>query len=71
MVDRENLDKLLEMIVLQQITECDTNADWLGKASDVLRVPIEKTQQLLKDMSTEKIVIFDDELGSYMFKSIV
>jgi hypothetical protein len=71
MVDRENLDKLLEVIVLQQITECDSNTDWLGKASDVLRVPIEKTQQLLKDMATEKIIIFDDELGSYMFKSIV
>jgi hypothetical protein len=71
MVDREKVDKLLEMVVLQQITECDSDSEWLGKASEQLRVPIEKTQQLLRDLSTEKIVVFDNEIGGYMFKAIV
>lgn len=71
MIDRENVDKLLEMIVLQQITDCPTNTEWIDKASERLRLPIEKTNQLLRDMATEKITVFDDELGSYLFKSIV
>jgi hypothetical protein len=71
MIDRENVDKLLEMLVLQQITDCANDGEWIGKASERLRVPIEKTQQLLKDLSTEKVVMFDDELGSYLMKSIV
>jgi hypothetical protein len=71
MVDRENVDKLLEMIVLQQITDCTDNGEWLGKASERLRLPIEKTNQLLRDIGMERLVSFDDELGGYMFKQIV
>jgi hypothetical protein len=71
MVDRPKLDKLVEMLVLQQITDCPTDVEWIGKASERLAVPVDKTKQLLKDLSTEKVVTFDDELGSYMFKSIV
>lgn len=71
MMDREKLDKLMEMLILQQITDCPSNEEWISKASDRLQLPTDKTQQLLKDMSTEKVVVFDNELGSYMFKSIV
>jgi hypothetical protein len=71
MIDRENVDKLLEMIVLQQITDCGTDGEWINKASERLRLPIEKTNQLLKDMSHERVMVFDDELGGYMMKSIV
>lgn len=71
LMDRDNLDKLMEMLILQQVTDCVDGESWLGKASNILSLPIEKTQQLLKDLSHEKIVTFDDELGSFMFKSIV
>jgi hypothetical protein len=71
MIDRENVDKLMEMLILQQITDCPSNEEWISKASERLSLPQIKTEQLLRDLGTEKIVIFDDELGSYMFKSIV
>lgn len=71
LLDRDNLDRLMEMLILQQITDCHDSENWINKASDRLSVPIEKTKQLLKDLSSEKVVMFDDELGSYMFKSIV
>jgi len=70
LVDREKIDKLLEMLILQQITDCPTENEWLRKASEKLSIPIEKATQLLRDLGAEKIVIFDDELGSYMFKAI-
>jgi hypothetical protein len=71
MIDRENVDKLMEMLILQQITDCPSNEEWISKASERLSLPQIKTEQLLRDLGTEKIVVFDDELGSYMFKSIV
>lgn len=71
MVDKENVDKLLEMIVLQQITDCSTDSEWLTKASDRLRLPMEKTNQLLRDLGMERLITFDDELGGMMFKQIV
>lgn len=71
LIDRENIDRLVEMLVLQQITDCPNDSDWISKASERLTLPIEKTAQLLKDLGSEKVVIFDDELGSYMMKSIV
>jgi hypothetical protein len=71
MVDRENVDKLMEMIILQQVTDCESDGEWISEVSDRLRLPIEKTSQLLKDIGLERLVSFDDELGGMMFKQIV
>jgi hypothetical protein len=71
MIDRENVDKLLEVVILQQITDCENEADWIGKVSDRLRLPVDKTNQLMRDISHERLVMFDEELGSYMFKQVV
>jgi hypothetical protein len=71
MIDRENVDKLLQMIVLQQITDCSDGGVWIDEASERLRLPKEKTNQLLRDLGTQRIVTFDNELGGFMMKQIV
>lgn len=71
MIDRDSVDKLLELIILQQITDCENNNEWIEKAGDRLSLPIAKTEELLKDIRHERIVSFDEEIGSLVFKQIV
>jgi hypothetical protein len=71
MVDQENIDKLVRMIMLQQITDCDSNNEWIELASNTLSLPLDKTASLLKDISMERVITFDEELGGMMLKQIV
>lgn len=71
LVDYDNISKLVEMIILQQITECPDNIEWLNQASERLKLPPQKTSQLLDDIGMERLVTFDEELGGYIFKQIV
>lgn len=71
MIDRENFDKLLKVIILQQVTDCSNDEEWIAEVSERLSLPMSKTSQLMKDIGRERLVAFDEELGSYMFKQII
>jgi hypothetical protein len=70
-VDNENLDKITEMIVLQQITDCYSAHNWKQKVSDRLDVSLTKVSELMSQLGREKIVVFDKEIGAMLFKAIV
>jgi hypothetical protein len=71
LVDIENTDKLIQIIVMQQITDCKNMNTWKDKASNRLSVPFQKVNELLQYLGKEKIVVFDKEIGAMMFKQIV
>jgi hypothetical protein len=71
LVDSENADKLIQIISLQQVTDCGSANAWKNKVSGRLSVPMDKVNELLEYLGKEKIVVFDKEIGAMMFKQIV
>lgn len=70
-VDNENIDKISEMIILQQITDCYSAHHWKDKVSSRLSLPITKVNELIGQLGRDKIVAFDREIGAMIFKSVV
>lgn len=71
LVDTEKREKLVEIIVLQQITDCDTAGHWRQKVSRRLGLDIRKTNDLIAQVERERIVQFDRGLGAMIFKQTV
>ena len=71
LIDVEYTDKLNEIIILQQITDCLSIKDWKTKVSNRLSVPITKVNELLTQIGKEKIVAFDREIGAMLIKHVV
>jgi hypothetical protein len=69
LVDNENIDKLNEIIVLQQITDCKTQSQWRSKVSDRLAVTTNKVNELINQIGRGKIVVWDKEIGSMLYKT--
>lgn len=70
-IDNENMNRIKEMIIMQQITDCDNATQWKNKASTRLDLPQVKINELIAHMSKEKIVVFDAEIGAMLFKQPV
>lgn len=71
MMDRESLDKLMQIIVLQQLTDYDTEEAWVEEATNRLTIPLDRTRALLGNIRTEKLVKFDNELGGMILQNLV
>lgn len=70
-IDNENIDKITEMIILQQITDCFSAHNWKTKVSSRLSLPITKVNELINQLGRDKIISFDREIGAMMFKQII
>jgi hypothetical protein len=71
LVDSENVDKLFQIISLQQVTDCPSSNQWKNKVAARLEVELSKVNELLDYLGREKIVVFDKEIGSMLVKQIV
>jgi hypothetical protein len=71
MMDSDKKNNIVEMIILHQIIDCRTVAEWKKKVSDRLEIPMQKTSELINLIGKERFVVWDKELGSMMFKQII
>jgi hypothetical protein len=71
LVDSENVDKLFQIISLQQVTDCSSSNNWKNKVATRLEVDVKKVSELLEYLGREKVVVFDREIGSMLVKQIV
>jgi hypothetical protein len=71
LIDSENVDKLFQIISLQQITDCSSSNNWKNKVAERLEVSLDKVNELLNYLGREKVVVFDREIGSMLVKQIV
>jgi hypothetical protein len=68
LVDSESVDKLNQIMVFHQITDCPNVTVWKNKVSSRLEIPITKVNELLDYMGREKTVAFDREIGAMLVK---
>ncbi len=71
LMDNENIDKLMEIVTLQQFTDCSNISAWKTKVAARLSVDLPKVNELLESISKEKIVAFDKEIGAVLIKQAV
>lgn len=70
-VDLDYRSKLLKIIALHEVVECNSVDEWKEQVSNKLDVTIDKTNDLLHFLSREKIMQFDSEIGSMLFRRII
>jgi hypothetical protein len=68
LVDSESVDRLNQIMVFHQITDCPNVTVWKNKVSSRLEIPITKVNELLYHMGREKTVAFDREIGAMLVK---
>lgn len=71
LIDSENVDKLFQIISLQQVTDCPSMNQWKNKVAQRLEVEVSKVNELLDYLGREKVVVFDREIGSMLCKQVV
>lgn len=71
LVNRDTVDKLIEIIILQQITDCEDQREWMRAVASKLEVTQTKVREMFSAMSSERIVSFDKELGGMIFQQVV
>ncbi|MNV42124.1 hypothetical protein D3C71_1337840 [compost metagenome] len=70
-IDNESMDKIKEIIIMQQITDCDNTIQWKNKVSSRVGISQQKVGELITKMGTEKVMVFDKEIGAMLFKQLV
>lgn len=70
-VDETCKNNLMEIMVLQQITDCKTQTQWKKQVSNKLSMPMTRVNELLDYIGKERILVWDNEIGSMLFKQIV
>lgn len=71
LIDSESVRKINEIVILQQITDCKDVDVWKEKLSNRLSIDIKRVNDLIRHIRKEKVLVWDRELGSLMYKQIV
>lgn len=71
LVDSESIDKLMEIVTLQQFTDCINVSVWKNKVAARLGTNLKRVNELLDTVGKERTIVFDKEIGAMLVKQAV